>query len=169
VVKATEDESEVEEDDDDVASDSEAPKSSVPFEFLVEFEEGALLTLQSIDDMIGAIVSLLLGLDYASRIFILQALRNLTGYAYKLSKIDISDPKYDKKVQGIRKPDPAIINLVNLLGPLILLKNNRNIIQKIEYKDLDHLKIRIARGEDDEIKIFLLPTLDVCCIDLLTI
>jgi hypothetical protein len=147
VKEPEEDESETEEDDECVASDSEAPKSSMSFEFLVEFEEGALMTLQSIDDMIGAIVSLLLGLDYASRIVILQALKNLTGYAYKTSKIDLSDPNYDKKVQGIRKPDPAIINLVNLLGPLILLKNNRNIIQKIEYKDLTNYLVRFRSFE----------------------
>jgi hypothetical protein len=73
VKEPEEEESETEEDDEFVASDSEAPKSSMPFEFLVEFEEGALLTLQSIDDMIGAILSLLLGLDYASRIAILQS------------------------------------------------------------------------------------------------
>jgi hypothetical protein len=158
----TEDESEKEANVEGVASDSEAPKSSVLFEFLLEFEEDALMTLQSIEDMICAIVSLLLGLDYASRIDILQALKTLINYVDRLSMLDLSEPEDAKKAEKFRKPDNEVIKLVNLLGPLLLLKSKKNPTQNQGYDDLHHLKIRIARGEESEMEIFLLPTLDVC-------
>lgn len=139
-------------------ADAEPPPAAVDgtkWNFLLDMVPGQQLSMESCKCIVEASVSFFIHLDAKSKVDFLDNIADLLLYVANESM----DHGKDKK--KMKLPAARIVEMLNLIGPIISVQNGGTVFQTPAFALADSIRMA-AENPDGTVSELILPRFDVC-------